>query len=86
MLFDRDIWQAATVMRKRYGSDALGEAERRSEELVGDGDTLGAMTWYRITAAILELQKPAPEGPSTERADLTGETRHRGEQIGLFVN
>ncbi len=63
MLSDREIWQAAAVMVKRYGSGAVAEAEKRAGELEGEDDTIGALTWYRIAGAIAELQKTAPDSP-----------------------
>ncbi len=45
-------------------SDAVVEAEKRAEELEGEGDTLGALTWYRIAGVIAELQKAAPNRPA----------------------
>jgi len=63
MLSDREIWQSAVVMSKCYGSTAVAEAEKRADELEGEGDSLGALTWYRIAGAIAELQKTAPDSP-----------------------
>ncbi len=50
-------------MVKRHGGSAVAEAEKRADELEGEGDTLGALTWRRIAIAIAELQKSAPDSP-----------------------
>lgn len=43
-----------TVRRfmKRYGENALAEAQRRLRELEREGDADGAATWRRMAAAI----------------------------------
>ena len=48
-----------TVRRfiKRYGEDALPEAQRRARELEEEGDTCAAETWHQVTAAIAAQAK-----------------------------
>ncbi len=45
---------AETVRRfiKRYGDDALAEAQRRTRELEEEGDIQAAETWRQVAAAI----------------------------------
>jgi hypothetical protein len=61
MIPDRDVWAAALLMVKRYGDDAMREAEAHAEQLFQeDGDKAGAETWHRILNAIERLQAKAP--------------------------
>jgi triphosphoribosyl-dephospho-CoA synthetase len=60
MIDDRDVWQAAVLIVKRYGDDAMLEAAARADKLLEDGDSLGAETWHRILNAIERLQAKAP--------------------------
>jgi hypothetical protein len=60
MIDDRNIWQAALVMAKRYGEDAMLEAAERADQLLDEGDIAGAETWHRILNAIERLQAKAP--------------------------
>jgi triphosphoribosyl-dephospho-CoA synthetase len=57
---DRDVWQAAVLLVKRYGDDAMLEASQRAEQLLEKGDMVGAETWHRILNAIERLQARAP--------------------------
>jgi triphosphoribosyl-dephospho-CoA synthetase len=61
MIDDRDVWQAAVLLVKRYGDDAMIEASERADQLLEKGDMVGAETWHRILDAIerLQAQKPA---------------------------
>jgi len=39
-----DIWRAALLMVKRYGDDALLEAAQGADQLLDEGDVIGAET------------------------------------------
>jgi hypothetical protein len=58
-----DIWRAANLMLKRYGDKAPEESAARADELAAAGDDDGAMTWRRITDAVLQLANNTPPGP-----------------------
>lgn len=60
MIGDRDIWQAALAIVKRYGDDAMLEGAQRADQLLEEGDMAGAETWHRILNAIERLQAKAP--------------------------
>lgn len=60
MISDREIWQCAALMVKRYGEDAMPEAAARADQLQEDGDMAGAATWHRILNAIERLQATKP--------------------------
>jgi triphosphoribosyl-dephospho-CoA synthetase len=60
MISDRDVWQAAVLMVRRYGDDALLEASQRADQLLDEGDMAGAETRHRILNAIERLQAKAP--------------------------
>jgi len=51
MLPDRDVWQAALLIVKRYGDDAMLEASQRADQLLDEGDMAGAETWHRMARA-----------------------------------
>jgi len=57
---DRDVWQAALLIVKRYGDDAMHEAAERADQLLDEGDMAGAETWHRILNAIERLQAKVP--------------------------
>jgi hypothetical protein len=50
-----DIWRVASLMLKRYGSNAELESARRADEIWDDGDMAGAAIWRRIIDAIGQL-------------------------------
>ena len=58
MISDREIWQAAGAMVKRYGDDA--EAEFRADRLLVDGDAEGYAIWRRIMKALQGLSATEP--------------------------
>jgi hypothetical protein len=44
MISDREIWQCALLMVKRFGDDAMLEAAGRADELLENGDMIGSET------------------------------------------
>ena len=62
MISDREIWQAAGAMIKRYGDDAATEATKRADELFDEGDAEGCAVWRRIMRAAEELLAMEPSG------------------------
>ena len=62
VIYDLDIWQAALLIVKRYGDDAMHEAAERADQLLAEGDMAGAETWHRILNAIERLQAKVPAG------------------------
>jgi hypothetical protein len=60
LISDRDIWQAALLIVKRYGDDAMLEASQRADQLTEDGDWAAANVWHRILDAIERLQSKRP--------------------------
>jgi hypothetical protein len=60
MIFDREIWQCALLIVKRYGDDAMLEAAARADQLLDEGDVAGCETWHRILNAIERLQATRP--------------------------
>ncbi len=62
MISDREIWQAAGAMIKRYGEDAATEAESRADELLVEGDAEGYAIWRRIIEAVEGLSGMEPHG------------------------
>ena len=43
VISDRDIWQAAVLLVKRYGDDAMLEAAERADQMLDEGDMAGAL-------------------------------------------
>ncbi len=62
MISDREIWQTAGVMIKRYGEDAATEAAKRADELFDEGDVDGCAIWRRIVGAVEGLSGTEPKG------------------------
>ncbi len=62
MISDREIWQVASAMFKRYGDGATTEAEFRADALVVEGDADGYAIWRRIMAAVEGLSGSEPGG------------------------
>ena len=60
MISDREIWQAAGAMIKRYGEDAATEAESRADQLLAEGDAEGYAIWRRIMEAVEGLSAMEP--------------------------
>src|SRR5437867_3740526 len=63
MIPEIDIWRAAQLMLKRNGEKALEQSTTRADELAADGDHDSAVTWRRITHAVLQLANTTPPGP-----------------------
>jgi hypothetical protein len=57
-----DIWRIADLMLTRYGEEATLEGAERAHKLASEGDRAGAVTWLRITDAIVRLTNPMPPG------------------------
>ena len=62
MISDREIWQAASAMVKRYGEEAATEATKRADELFDEGDAEGYAIWRRIMEAVEGLSGMEPSG------------------------
>ncbi len=62
MISDREIWQAAGAMVKRFGDDAASEAELRADALLVEGDADGYAIWRRIIEALQGLSAMEPGG------------------------
>jgi hypothetical protein len=63
-----DIWRAANLMLKRYCEKALEESSTSADELAADGDYDGAVTWRRITNAVVQLANTVPRRGCRGRA------------------
>ena len=63
MIADRDVWQAALLMVRRYGDDAETQAAMRADQMLEHGDLDGSLVWHAIITAIrrLQVEKPAEE-------------------------
>ncbi len=59
-LSDIEIYRAAQATIQEYGDGAAPHAAQRADELLAAGDMEGRRVWYRIEAAIDELQRTAP--------------------------
>ena len=62
MISDREIWQTAGALVKRYGEVAATEAEFRADQLLVEGDAEGYAIWRRIMEAVQGLSAMQPRG------------------------
>jgi hypothetical protein len=60
MISEREVWQCAQIMVKRYRADARLEAAARADKLQDEGDMAGAAVWHRILNAIERLLATKP--------------------------
>ena len=60
MISDREIWQTAGAMIKRYGEEAATEAESRADELLVEGNAEGYAIWRPGEEACLRNQGSVP--------------------------
>ena len=56
MLLDRDYKWCAETMLNKVGSSALGRAERRAQELLGDGNPGGHEIWFKVAETVRQTQ------------------------------
>ncbi len=60
MTNERKIWEAAMLLVRRHGSDAVAVAESEAERLRSD-DALTCVVWCWIARSTAELLRPVPE-------------------------
>ena len=51
-----EIYRAANLLIERHGTDAVVEAGRLVDLMLGRGDMEGRQVWLRIRRAIVQLQ------------------------------
>jgi hypothetical protein len=61
MTNERKIWEAALLLVRRHGSDAVTIAEREAERLKSGDDELTCVVWCWIARSTAELLRPVPE-------------------------
>ena len=61
MTNERKTWEAALLLVRRHGSDAVSIAEREAERLRCSNDELTCVVWCWIARSTAELLRPAPE-------------------------
>jgi hypothetical protein len=61
MTNERKIWEAALLLVRRHGADAVHIAEREAERLKGGDDDLTCVVWCWIARSTAELLRPSPE-------------------------
>ena len=59
MTNERKIWEAAMLLVRRHGGEAVAIAEREAERL-RDGDALTCVVWCWIARSTAELVRPVP--------------------------
>jgi hypothetical protein len=60
MTNERKIWEAALLLVRRHGSDAIAIAAREAERLREDEDELTCVVWCWIARSTAELLRPVP--------------------------
>jgi hypothetical protein len=64
MISDRSAYEAAIVLIRQFGEDAVMEAARRADRLAADEDIDGQLGWARVMqAAETLLRKRTPDDP-----------------------
>jgi hypothetical protein len=61
MTNERKIWEAALLLVRRHGNDAVAIAEREAERLRIEDDELTCVVWCWIARSTAELLRPSPE-------------------------
>jgi hypothetical protein len=61
MTNERKIWEAALLLVRRHGSDAVTIAEREAERLRGGDDELTCVVWCWIARSTADLLRPVPD-------------------------
>jgi hypothetical protein len=59
MTNERKIWEAALLLVRRHGNDAVAIAEHEAERL-RDDDELTCVVWCWIARSTAELLRPVP--------------------------
>jgi hypothetical protein len=59
MTNERKIWEAALLLVRRHGNNAVAIAEREAERL-RDDDELTCVVWCWIARSTAELLRPSP--------------------------
>ena len=60
MTNERKIWEAALLLVRRHGNEAIAIAEREVERLREDDDELTCVVWCWIARSTAELLRPVP--------------------------
>lgn len=60
MTNERKIWEAALLLVRRHGNEAVEIAEREAERLKEGDDELTCVVWCWIARSTAELLRPAP--------------------------
>jgi hypothetical protein len=61
MTNERKIWEAALLLVRRHGSEAVRIAEREAERLRSGNDELTCVVWCWIARSTAELLRPVPD-------------------------
>ena len=61
MTNERKIWEAALLLVRRHGSQAVVIAEQEAERLRSEEDELTCVVWCWIARSTAELLRPAPD-------------------------
>jgi hypothetical protein len=61
MTNERKIWEAALLLVRRHGSDAVAIAAREAERMRAGEDDLTCVVWCWIARSTAELLRPVPE-------------------------
>lgn len=62
MTNERKVWEAAVLLVRRHGADAVGIAEREAERLRGSDDELTCVIWCWIAKSTAELLREPEAG------------------------
>ncbi|HJU20537.1 MAG TPA: hypothetical protein VJ770_29145 [Stellaceae bacterium] len=60
MTSERKIWEAAVLLVRRHGTDAVEIAQREAQRLRRGNDELTCVVWCWIARSTAELLRPFP--------------------------
>lgn len=79
MITSRDVYAAAQLLRKQYGSEASAFAARSADHLALKGDRAGAAVWLRVSRVVKQLEGLRQTAAwSADHAAAQPPTRHAG--------
>lgn len=58
-----DAWHTALLMIEGFDDGAAYEISSRAIDLIGRGDNEGAMEWWRVLAALVDLRSVEHQDP-----------------------
>ena len=58
ILADAEVWQLAALLVKKFGQNAVNEAQERAKQALDGDDVMGHGMWLTVAWAVRELIRP----------------------------